>query len=1037
MNTSKKIPVERRCETVRNRYTLLSLVSLALALLTGAVSAQQPAADEDKEVDKDAIEEIVVTGIRGALSQALDAKRDSASILDAINAEDIGKFPDQNAAESLSRVAGVSVTRDFGEGERISIRGTRSSQNRSLLNGMPIATTEWFTLNLSSRGFNYTVLPANLVKSIKVYKTPQADIQEGSLGGTVVMETNKPLELKPFTLSVQGQGQYSGNSEKWNQNGSGLFSWHNDQQTLGALISASRQARAVHRYGREVIRFLEPGHPHNSSDDYWAPRLMSLADFRQERERDTLFFSGQWRPGDRFEMTVNYLDTVLDADSNNNGNLVTINEGDRGTLDPDSIVTRGSGDEEGVVAGTWYLRNCVPTPGCNSALGSDRNGDGFPDNNQPWPFPGGRTQVFDRLSRIDTEALDLEFTYASDAGWTLSTHIGDTQSQGGAFDQRGWFFSAEHGGYTWVDPNTGEEIRRTRDDWIHAATLDQDLNLRYLTTPEGKNGLHPGGIDGLRDESDQSYAGRLFDYGNQGRSSTVDYEEEQYLTLDFEQNLNNYALTSFKAGIMYRDRDKGRDYHQYSYVRNLDEDFQRGENGDFARDANGRAILRAGANANDWLQITPGIPFNRGRHFGSDPSVLTIAHFTNGERSPLGYLLVDSDTARALDNRPTEALLETIFLSDTWNVGEEVTSAYVKADYQLDRVRGELGLRISRTTTNSQGYQVVGDPVGAALFLNPNAQAEASNVVNRGNNRRLCTPDTCYANWITHSNSYTEFLPNFNLSYDLNSEVVLRFGAARVMARPDPQALAVRTSYYSNINAGTRGNPEMEAIIANQYDLSAEWYFAEESLLAMTLFYKDISGSPLSVTGKETRTIFENGEQVEREFDITLPVNGENQRLFGMEALWQQPLWRRFGALFNYTWTNADVPGQERSPVQDQTGEFFVGTGLGSGIVEGASEHTLNGSFYYEHANLNARISYNWRSEYLSETSYFGSETWTDDYGYLTFTTSYKINERIDLVGQFINITDEDVDQYHLIPARRSKVYDNDRRFVVIVNVRF
>ena len=182
---------------------------------------------------------------------------------------------------------------------------------------------------------------------------------------------------------------------------------------------------------------------------------MSLADFRQKRERETLFLSGQWRPSDRFEITVNYLDTVLNANSNNNGNLVTINEGDRGSLDLNSITTRGSGDEEGIVSGTWYLRNCVPTPACNSPMGVDGNGDGFPDNNQPFPFPGGRTQVFDRLSRIDTDALDLNFSYNNDDGFTISTHIGQTESQGGAFDQRGWFFSAEHGGYTWVDPHTG------------------------------------------------------------------------------------------------------------------------------------------------------------------------------------------------------------------------------------------------------------------------------------------------------------------------------------------------------------------------------------------------------------------------------------------------------------------------------------------------------------------------------------------------------------------------------------------------------
>ncbi len=1012
----------------KKSYSFKPLLCLPLALCLGAAYAQSafdPADDEE-------IEEIVVTGIKGAWARALDAKRNEVAVVDVIDAEDIGKFPDQNVAESLSRVAGVAVTRGFGEGERISIRGTRSSQNRMLLNGMSVATTEWFTLQLSSRSFNYTVLPANLVRRIKVYKTPQADIQEGSMGGTVMLETNRPLDLKPFTLSLQAQGQYSGNSEEWDQNGSGLFSWRNEEKTLGALLSATRQYRSLHRFGRTVIRFLEPGHAQNSSDDWWAPRLLNLPDFRQDRGRETVFFAGQWEPSDRFQVAVNYLDTVLNADSNNNSNLVTVNEGDRGTLDLNSATTAGSGNLAGVVTGTWYLRNCAPTPACNSAEGLDRNNDGFPDNNQPWPFPGGRTQVFDRISRIDTQALDVEFAYTGEAGWTLTTHLGDTQSEGGAFDQRAWLFNGEHSGYSWEDPETGETVRRTRDDWIHAVVLDEDFNFHYLTTPEGKNGLHPAGTEGLRPESDLSYRGRLYDYGNTGRSSTVDFEDERYVTLDFELPLQSNLLTSVKVGAMYRDRDKGRDYNQYSYTRNHDDDYQRDADGNFVRNAAGIALKKPGADDNDWLKDAGRgagrlDPFSRSRYFGDDKRSLTIAHFTNGERSRLGYLIVDSATARALDSRSTEELLETVFPNDTWAVEEKITSAYVKANYQHDRVRGEFGLRVSRTESHSQGYRVVGDPSAAALFLNPDAQAEASNIRNRANQSRLCTPDTCYAEWITRSNTYTEYLPNFNLSYDLSDEVTLRFGAARVMSRPDPHALAIRTSYYGNLNAGARGNPNLEATVANQYDFSAEWYFAEDSLLAATLFYKDVSGSPLAVTAKELRTEFENGEQVEREFDTSIPINGEDQRLYGTELLWQQPLWNRFGARFNYTWTDATVPGEGRDPL----------AGLGAGAVEGASKHSFNGSFYYEQQKFNARVSYNWRSRYLSSISYFGSETWNDDYGYLTFSTTYKVNDRFELVGQVLNILDDDLEAYHVVPERKASVYDNDRRIVIIANYRF
>src|SRR5690606_29816312 len=121
-----------------------SLVAAAIALaLYGPGS---PAAAQTRSPDAPG-EEIVVTGVRGSLEAALEIKRNATGLVDAITAEDVGKFPDKNLAEALQRVPGIVINREFGEGERVSLRGTGTNLTRTLLNGHGLATADWFILD--------------------------------------------------------------------------------------------------------------------------------------------------------------------------------------------------------------------------------------------------------------------------------------------------------------------------------------------------------------------------------------------------------------------------------------------------------------------------------------------------------------------------------------------------------------------------------------------------------------------------------------------------------------------------------------------------------------------------------------------------------------------------------------------------------------------------------------------------------------------------------------------------------------------------
>ena len=164
------------------------LISLLAAINTSYAAEQ---VNEDVEV-------IEVRGIRSSTAENLAIKRLSTATVDAITAEDIGKFPDKNVADSLQRVSGVLIDRDGGEGSRVSIRGTSPDWTLTQLNGNYIASSGSGT---PTRSFNYTLLPSSMIKSVELYKSAEARIDEGGIGGTVILHTRKPLRWK----QIQGR----------------------------------------------------------------------------------------------------------------------------------------------------------------------------------------------------------------------------------------------------------------------------------------------------------------------------------------------------------------------------------------------------------------------------------------------------------------------------------------------------------------------------------------------------------------------------------------------------------------------------------------------------------------------------------------------------------------------------------------------------------------------------------------------------------------------------------------------------------------
>ncbi|HEY6814141.1 MAG TPA: TonB-dependent receptor [Croceibacterium sp.] len=317
---------------------LLGAVSLAALAAVGAraqdTDAAQGAAAAAAEGDA-----IIVTGFRASLDAALDLKRDSVSSVDAIVAEDIAKFPDQNLAESLQRIPGISIQRDGGEGSRITVRGLGSQFTRVRVNGLEtIASSHDGAASNRDRGFDFNVFASELFSSIVVHKTAEASLDEGSLGAVVDLNTGNPLAGKyGLTLVASAQASYNDLSDNVGPRVAGLISWKSDDGNFGASLSAAYQSADTLELGNNTVRWAQArfdsagGTPcfyttatgttraSNSGGVYrssaacneaalaFHPRIPRYGEVGHDRERLGVTGSLQWSPSEATKVSIDGL----------------------------------------------------------------------------------------------------------------------------------------------------------------------------------------------------------------------------------------------------------------------------------------------------------------------------------------------------------------------------------------------------------------------------------------------------------------------------------------------------------------------------------------------------------------------------------------------------------------------------------------------------------------------------------------------------------------------------------------------------------
>ncbi|HEX7157018.1 MAG TPA: TonB-dependent receptor plug domain-containing protein, partial [Burkholderiaceae bacterium] len=422
-------------------------------------------------------ETVIVTGVRASLEKSLEAKREADSHIEVITAEDIGKMPDKNIADSLSHVSGVTISSaganegGFDENDRVSLRGTNPSLTQTLINGHNVASGDWFVLNqvgLVGRSVSYTLLPSELVSRVEVDKSSKAEYVEGGVAGSVNIITRKPLQFsKSTTLEATAGLVYADLPAKTDPQFNVLGNWKNDAGNVGVLAQLFYEQRHLRRDGQELLSYeriaqgsvVATAHPDLTNVYY--PGYIGSVLFEQERKRTGGLLDVEFKPSHDITLDASYFGSTLNA-TNYNRNYILwlthfLNGGAGQSPDPGYTVNNGtltSANFTGVPGRTYGVYDMISRPD-ESASSNFFALDGKWRFDQNLTFNGkagtswgdGKTPRQDVLEVNPGVGSGGGYSLAglgSAASWNLGNTVNNTPTPGGVPVAFGWVFGDQN-----------------------------------------------------------------------------------------------------------------------------------------------------------------------------------------------------------------------------------------------------------------------------------------------------------------------------------------------------------------------------------------------------------------------------------------------------------------------------------------------------------------------------------------------------------------------------------------------------------------
>ena len=442
-----------------------------------AVDAQTTPSNKPR--DPEQLGTVTVIGIRDSEAASLRLKQASDSHVEIVTAEDVGKLPAKNVADTLQRLPGVNISSasasegGFDENDRVSLRGTNPSMTQTLINGHTVGTGDWFVLSqvqTIGRSVSYLLLPSEIVSEVVVHKSSEAKIVEGGSAGSVDIITRKPLEYsQPLTGEVSVGGVYADLPGNVKPQFSGILNWKNADDTFGVLVQGFYEQRSLQRNGQEVIggynqiQATDPiavAHPDLAGVYY--PNLLGAGLFTQKRTREGGAFDLEFKPADNLTLDLNGFYSKLKADNYNRNYLQWASQ----------FVPGGAGLQPGYTISNHVLTSAIfaPQPGSTVPYG-----------------------VYDQISRPGAASQSEYLT--ADAKWrasdrlTFTGQIGNTQGKGDSPNQDVTELGTGAGaGSSWQMRGLGQPINWSQggnnsspsgilpqDGWIFG---DQDIHVK-------------------------------------------------------------------------------------------------------------------------------------------------------------------------------------------------------------------------------------------------------------------------------------------------------------------------------------------------------------------------------------------------------------------------------------------------------------------------------------------------------------------------------------------------------------------------------
>ncbi|HEY0131185.1 MAG TPA: TonB-dependent receptor, partial [Allosphingosinicella sp.] len=936
-------------------------------------------------------EEIVITGFRASLQNALSQKRRSNQIIDAITAEDIADFPDANLAESIQRLPGVSIDRDNGEGRSITVRGLGGDFQMVRLNGADAQAVSGNGGSDSganrSRGFDFNTFASELFGGITVTKTTSAANDEGSLGAIIDLVTGRPLAFKTDRIALGAEAEYRENGSTWNPRLTALFSKRlGDNFGILGSIAYQDQEQQIDRYQRSigafeyvyrnsliagttppVFGFARPGGTgatFGSDPAAYAllspttifPALPSIG--RQELSYDRLgaTLTAQWRPMDRTEIVVDGVYSRFRQD-NNTYAITPVGLNRNGTnaraQQTGTAGLRAPGTTNGNADRVALYPNCVPSAStdCGASLYGGAVVPGFlnsqnPNNLNPFDYynnprsvgfvpTANQTGFYNELiGRPNTKVRQASVNAAGQAEYLVLDDVdwrssADSQMGQTSFKQGTINLTHEFSDNLRMDGTAGWSKSKFRGTGLFAEfnAIDRD----GYTYDERGDAIMPVFNPGFNvaDPTQWSLVKGL---------STIRYvntlvdNEFKVGRLNFAWDLDESFTLRF-----------GGTYKQYDF----DSDQGR-RNQDI--EAINPTLREAGLQITDLGQT---VGFGQGLTVSQGTPTSFYAPNLDSFRQ---YFQIDcncinrwGDYRAVVDGRQRNSITE------------KDLSGFVQLDYKFDLfgrpLRGDVGLRVARTRVTGRGN------VGATDGV-------------------LGLP-------VTANNSYTDYLPSLNAVYEVAPDFLVRFAASKTMARPMLQNLTPgTTSFASGLNATTApavtvGNPYLSPFRSTNLDLSFERYFGRSGLIGVAFFYKDLKSFPQQLAGEAPLdTVFEPEIYQQVVAAMTSPTLQAYTQAGGVWAIRQfqdapggtikglevnvqsdfgfiGDMFRNFGITANYTYIDSKLTYLTSTVLNTtRTGTSPTAQNtFAEGPFLNTSPHSFNATLYYENETWSARVS--------------------------------------------------------------------------------